>query len=119
MIVETADKVISIDVGADLMTNIKFHELVLRKTGRLIPSDKKQLTSLFRHLRAGARAEIRDTDSVGYDEKSRWFLFKHAAYDLTGKPVRPEENREYKYRGGIYLRGFHSRMPSSRLMTNP
>ena len=103
--VETPDKEIPIDVPAEIMTNIKFHELVLRKTGRLIPSEKQALRKLFRYLRSGARSEIRDTDSFGLDEKSGWFLFKHAAYGLNGNPIRPEDSGEYRYRGGRFLRG--------------
>lgn len=105
VIVETPDKEISIDVPAEIMTNIKFHELVLRKTGRLIPSEKQALRKLFRYLRSGARSEIRDTDSFGLDEKSGWFLFKHAAYGLNGNPIKPEDGGEYRYRGGRFLRG--------------
>jgi hypothetical protein len=105
VVVETPDKAISIDVPAEIMTGTKFHELVLRKTGRLIPDQKQPLRKLFKYLRAGAKAEIRDTDAIGYDSKSRWFLFRHGAYDVSGKVIKPEEGGEYRYRGHRYLRG--------------
>lgn len=89
----------------DLLTQ-GLSDIVSDKTRLWVTRDQRLLTHLYKHLNKGNPPTIRSTGSHGYDQETKWYIFKSFAINPDGKLVFPQSGGDhFLVKDDQYIRG--------------